>query len=100
MTQLGAIPASDQIITGYVEANGTINSGTGFSITKLGTGSYRVSFTASFSGIPCAVCTPANNNGAFATISGITASNVDYVIRSDNGSAIDSAFGFIAMQMR
>ncbi len=58
--------ASDEsglkIIRGTVNANGTIASGSGFTVTKNGTGDYTINFSSAFSGTPTAVVTPVDNS--------------------------------------
>jgi len=58
--EYGAVAAEagqTKIIYGWVAADGTIEMGTGFSVSRLGTGHYRIDFTHHFSGTPAATFT-------------------------------------------
>ena len=47
-----------KIIRGTVDFDGTILQGSGFTVTKNGTGDYTINFSSAFSGTPTAVATP------------------------------------------
>ena len=58
-----------RIIRGIVDANGSILSGTGFTVTSPGEGRYRITFNASFSTYPTIIVTQqsANTTGVWNT---------------------------------
>lgn len=45
-----------EIITGRVNADGTIAAGDGFTVQKTGTGSYTLAFTQGFRVLSCVTC--------------------------------------------
>jgi len=47
-----------RIVKGIVRADGTIFNGTGFTVTKTGTGSYTLNFTTPFADVPAVSITP------------------------------------------
>lgn len=103
-------------IRGTVEADGSVFAGSGYTVNKVGTGLYDVSFATEFSNIPTVVVTqqhPDNNtarNGQFTESGGNTRDNAIVVgvrnnkvrIRTgkDDGSANDRRFHFIAIGPR
>jgi hypothetical protein len=53
------------IARGTVNANGTISYGSGFTITKLGLGHYRINCTAAFAGLPSITVTAVATTDAY-----------------------------------
>jgi hypothetical protein len=47
-----------RIVKGIVRADGTIFNGTGFTITRTGTGAYTLTFTTPFAEVPAVTITP------------------------------------------
>ncbi|MCA9975929.1 MAG: hypothetical protein KC413_09280, partial [Anaerolineales bacterium] len=103
-------------IRGTVEANGDVFAGSGYTVNKVATGLYDVSFATEFSNIPTVVVTqqhPDNNtarSGQFTESGGNTRDNAVVVgvrnnkvrIRTgkDDGSTDDRRFHFIAIGPR
>jgi hypothetical protein len=91
---------------GYVTSSGVIGQGTGFTVSKGGTGSYSVSFPAgTFSGchfpIP-AVIALSFGSAVFANSSSLSCSSngsgtFGVSTFNDAGTAVDSAFVFVAL---
>ncbi|MBK7916053.1 MAG: hypothetical protein IPJ94_07305 [Chloroflexi bacterium] len=96
-----------RIIAGDVASGGAIQSGVGFTAVRLGTGSYRVTFSNPFASTPIVVAslidTAADDN--FITVHAV--SNGQFEVRSmdldsttavpDRVTAQDSRFSFIAL---
>lgn len=90
-----------KIITGSVAANGTIISGTDFTVTKGGTGSYTLNW--SFSGTPSVVTAPGALVAGQFTLIAVTAQNnaLATILTANTGSGgRDSPFQFIAIGPR
>ena len=49
------MPVSPKIIWGSINANGTIASGENFTVSRIGTGVYEISFHSPFNGLPAVV---------------------------------------------
>ena len=104
-----SVPTSDEnnlkIVRGTVGANGQIFEGSGFTVTKTGTGSYDISFTTPFSTKPS---TTASVNTDFGTTgSALTAASSTqvvlirlYVTTATQTYAKDGQFSFIAIGPR
>lgn len=84
-----------RIITGLVNANGSIASGVGFSVYKSGTGTYLVMLIPPFRVIRSWVATGATG---FATVNpGASASSASIATSVAAGSGADSIFSFTAI---
>ena len=97
------VPVAEEglrIIRGTVSANGTIISGSGFSVSKQGTGTYGISFPA-FPAMPTVVATARSGGNLFAsTISHQTSYFVVTTILGNVGAPFDVAFDFIVIGPR
>jgi hypothetical protein len=92
-----------RIVWGAVNANGTVRSGTGFTVTHTGGGSYVISFSPPFLDTP-AVVGSQNNYGAlgqdprdgvvFPFVNGGAASAQT---GDSSGNRVDRSFAFIAV---
>jgi hypothetical protein len=92
-----------RIVRGVVNALGTILEGTGFSVAKTEVGSYTVTFTVPFSGIPAVTTTAQSGIFRIATVTSVTAGSVPVRTHttSDLGKFyVDCQFHFIAIGPR
>ncbi len=100
-----------QIIRGRVQSNGTnIVAGTGFTVTRIGPGSYRVEMANAFSAVPVVTVNPIKQKSTTVDIDvtmspGGTFARCDFVFwRFDKASGdflpADSEFNFIAVGPR
>lgn len=96
--QVFGYPKATRTVAGTVAADGTISTGTGFTIAKGVSGLYTITFAAPFSVTPAVVVTPIIASGGNRTVSirNNSASSVDVVTGSDAGVGVDQAFGFLA----
>jgi len=86
------------IIRGHINSSGGITTGTGFTVTKTGTGAYTVTFTTPFSAEPTVTVSPQVGLARIATITNVGAGSVQVrTFDSASGSAIDQDFHFIAI---
>ena len=83
-----------RIIRGNVSANSTITQGSGFTISKSGTGYYNINFTTAFTVIPTATFTPYGAS-QYAGLQNLTLTFVQISINSSAGVLIDQGFSFI-----
>ena len=86
-----------EIIAGRVNADGSIAAGDGFTVNKIGTGNYVVTFPASFRPVGSSAST-AGANGQASTIYGFdgpTSFRTGTV--NTTGVASDMAFSFVAV---
>lgn len=99
-------PDNLRMVAGRVAANGTLQSGAGYSVSRTSTGQYQVSFSNAFTQTPVVVATAvdATNDDNFLTIVGANGSGFQLRMKDDDHSADadfqDSAFNFIAMGPR
>jgi hypothetical protein len=105
------LPSQFARFSGYVTSSGVIGQGDGFTVSKGGTGSYTVSFPAgTFSPEPGAAChfpipgvsALGFGSAIFANASGMGCSSTgsgSFTVRTfnDAGTAVDSAFVFVAL---
>jgi hypothetical protein len=93
---------------GSVNADGTVDRGSGFTVLKLGTGEYKVSFPdGTFRGchLPIASVTPFSGGARIATIFGVTCTGSATSARGDfnvrlfdlSGTPQDTDFMFIVL---
>ncbi len=93
-----------QIIYGWVSGSGTIESGTGFTVSRLGVGSYRISFATHFAGAPAVTFTnlgggAGSDNTFWISLLGNTFVDVQCRESTLNANE-DSRFTFIAVGPR
>lgn len=82
-----------EVIAGRVNADGSIASGDGFTVTKGATGLYTLNFPSSFRLV---ALTPAPFNNGFGTGQNAVPGQV-FIFLSSTAAAADSAFSFIAV---
>lgn len=92
-----------KVIRGVVLANGTISKGTGFTITKNGTGDYTINYTAAFSDLPTVQVTIETGAGtsymAIITVNAAGSTRIN-TQASTTGAVLDRIFHFTAMGPR
>lgn len=101
----GAEPTNLEVMRGFVAANGSIISGTGFTCVQTGTGTYSLAFTASFGDQPAIVVTPFFSGlPVSATVTATTASSFTVILFTTNaalpGGLTNSDFSFICIGSR
>ncbi|WP_103866682.1 hypothetical protein [Aquimarina sp. I32.4] len=94
-----------RMMRGNINPNGSIAQGTGFTITKIGTGRYRINFSTAFTGIPSLTATAGDLNGVLddniVDISQISTSQCTVSTLDSNGNFFeDSFFSFIVLGPR
>jgi alpha-tubulin suppressor-like RCC1 family protein len=90
-----------RIIRGRISGAGGITTGSGFTVTKTGTGAYTVNFTTSFASEPTITATPQVGLARIATCTNVGASSAQFrTFDSASGTAIDQDFHFIAIGPR
>ncbi|HWX22605.1 MAG TPA: hypothetical protein VN578_22105 [Candidatus Binatia bacterium] len=87
-----------RIVRGAVDGSGNILAGTGFTVSRTGTGAYTVTFTTAFSSEPTVVATVQHGGGAQIITTGtVTTSSFFVSTWNITGSASDQFFHFIAV---
>jgi len=93
-----------RMITGVVNSDGTIASGPGFTVSKLGTGDFQITFTTPFAALPVVL---ASITGASITMPAVISTQVFntwlaeiHIYSSVNGSTLDNPFGFTAIGLK
>jgi hypothetical protein len=81
-------------VAGRVNADGSIAAGSGFTVSKSGTGTYVVTFTALAPVAVVAACASGANR--WAPTSAYTAKSVTVSMLNSAGAVVDEAFAFIA----
>jgi hypothetical protein len=99
----GKVPLSvlPQMVTGIVPSAGGVTAGTGFTAIRTALGTYTVTFTTPFPGIPVIVATIDDLVGVTATIAIQNPSSSGFGAwtgNSSTGAARDEGFSFIAVQ--
>jgi hypothetical protein len=91
-------PERLRTIRGTVAAVGTITVGSGFTITKVGTGQYTINFTTPFGAVPTVVLAPGDTLGEnmSALTGAVTSSAAGVAIRRTTHAFADCIFNFIA----
>ena len=90
-----------RIIRGRIAGNGTITTGSGFTVSKTGTGAYTVTFTTAFASEPTITATPQVGLARIATCTNVGASSAQFrTFDSTTGAAVDQDFHFIAIGPR
>lgn len=84
-------------IRGEVSSGGTAASGEGFSVSKLSTGLYRVSYTGAYPSAPVVTATPNSSLAFTASVASVTATTFDVYTFDGAGSGADVGFYFIVM---
>ena len=82
-------------------ADGSLYSGSGLTVAKLGVGSYRVTFSAPFANYPAILVTPiAPGTAVHCSTNGLNVGNVDIDIFNAAGARTDLHFSIIAIGPR
>jgi hypothetical protein len=89
-----------RIIRGVVRFDGVILAGQGFTVSKVATGGYVVTFTQPFSDMPAVTATVQFGLARIVTSSSVTASVANFGTFDANGTAVDQWFHFIAIGPR
>lgn len=88
-----------RIIRGTINANGSVAFGSGFTVTRTGTGTYRVNFNTPFSSFPSVTITP--EGGAFYVfVSNNSLTSVVLNVRNTFNAANDTALHFTVLGPR
>lgn len=87
------------VLRGSVSSAGSISAGSGFSITNMGTGDYRINFNTTYSAVPTVVATIRNAlAGSFRRIRVASESTTSCRVLIDDGSsAVAEGFGFVVL---
>jgi len=90
-----------RILRGRIAGNGTIITGSGFTVSKTGTGAYTVTFSTAFASEPTITATPQVALARIATCTSVFAGSAGFrTFDSAGGAAIDQDFHFIAIGPR
>ena len=92
-----------RIIRGHINSAGGITTGSGFTVTKTGTGAYTVTFTTAFTSEPTVTATPQVGLARIATCTNVGAGSAQFRtfdVSSSPATAIDQDFHFIAVGPR
>lgn len=103
--RVAACDESLRMLRGSILSSGAIQAGSGFTVERVGTGLYRITFDTAFSGLPSVTVSavqPFNQSPRWGTIHPNTITNglVDIFILNGNASATNSDFHFIVMGPR
>lgn len=95
-------PSGSRLLSGYVDAEGKIGTGSGFTVTKLGSGSYKVSFANGYTNRPAVVVSLVSNNTSCSTLANAVVTSIQtgdftVVCGDEKGLPADSAFSFVAI---
>jgi hypothetical protein len=85
------------IVRGVVNSAAGIIVGTGFSVTKGGTGFFTINFSPGFGGTPAVVVTAQSGIDRIATCTSVSATSAGIWTRDSAGTATDNQFNFIAI---
>jgi hypothetical protein len=98
------VPATSEnlrIVRGRIAGpTGGITTGTGFTVTRTGTGAYTVTFTPAFADEPTITATPQVGLARHATVTNVGSSSAQFRTWDNAGNAIDQDFHFIAIGPR
>lgn len=89
----GAVSTGPTMITGRVNADGTIAGGTGFTVAFNGLDTYTITFTTPYAAIPAVVVHTTNGTLQGTGLSGVTASQ--FVVKTPGATA--APFNFLAV---
>ncbi len=85
-----------RLLRGHIQGNGSISSGSGFTVNKLGTGSYQIVFNIPFSNTATPVATPVST-GIICRVQGLSSNSIQVDCFTTGGSAADAIFTFIVI---
>lgn len=84
------------VITGSVDSTGAVLAGTGFTVTKLGTGNYQINWTSPFAAAPTVVATTTQSLRSAIIGSNATIATSVLVQSQTAGTNTDGGFYFLA----
>lgn len=90
-------PSPPRIIAGIVNANGTIYSGSGFTVVRSAAGTYQITLTQGFTSYPSVVVTPSGGGMTFTDVENLQPGSFRVEIRSTGGVLSDVGFSFQAI---
>lgn len=90
------VDADDEfrLIRGVVNADGTVNTGSGFTVTKLGVGQYQLDFNGPPGAIPVVTATPFTATPRFISVNFVNENVAQLFIVDGSVQLADSAFSF------
>jgi hypothetical protein len=90
-----------KILRGRIAGNGTITTGTGFTVSRTGAGAYTVTFTTAFSGDPTVTATPQIIGVRIVTCTSVLPGSAGFrTFDPTTSTAVDQDFQFIAIGPR
>ncbi|MFC6705778.1 hypothetical protein [Flexivirga alba] len=100
-----------RVLWGVVDSGGGIRAGTGFTVTRVDTGRYRIAYTAAFNGVPMLLASrvfgdPSVDAGAAvnaaqtAVVDQTTAGQGIVATADETGLLTDGGFTFVAIGLR
>ncbi len=90
-----------RIIRGVVDASGNALHGTGFTVTRTGTGAYTITFSGGgFSTFPAVTVSAQAGVPRIATTTNVDIQSAQIRIFDANGAAVDAQFHFIAVGLQ
>lgn len=93
-------PVAEKIINGAVNSNGTIARGSGFGVSKVGTGTYALTWSAAFSAAPTVTLGSRGATITAALTIDPTTGAAEVTMSNASGTAVDAPFHFIAIGPR
>ena len=95
-TSTGTVSSS--LIAGVVKSDGTVISGSGFTVVRNAAGTYTITFTTAFTNVPGFVSTPDDGNLAAskANYQNLGTGSVQVITRNASNTISDANFSFVA----
>lgn len=86
-----------KMLRGNVASAGSILHGSGFSVTKTGTGQYQLDSLTAFSSTPTAVITAADSGGinVSSLVNALNSTSISVSFRNSANAFVDTSFSFI-----
>jgi hypothetical protein len=97
-TQDRDVKGLGRIVRGSISAAGGIVRGTGFIVTKTGTGGYTITFLQPFRSIPTVFAINNGGNGYIVSTANFSLSQCQVFTGIPAGAGIDGAFDFVAIE--
>jgi len=90
-----------RILRGRIAGNGTVSTGSGFTVSRTGTGAYTVTFTTAFFTEPSVTATAQVIGARIVTCTSVLLGSAGFrTFDSTTGTAVDQDFQFIAIGPR
>jgi len=90
-----------RVLRGRIAGNGTITTGSGFTVSRTGTGAYTVTFTTAFSSDPTVTATAQVIGARLVTCTSVVPGSAGFrTFDSATATAVDQDFQFIAVGPR